>query len=102
MCTGITGDMKLGSLIRMPKKKRMITLSGLLPEKKRITVIIEFRHKHSERNSFGQINYRAVDHLKFNPGKAERIPVNAGHNHFPRTYLFAKTNHKFKPLIQAF
>ena len=94
--------MKLGSLMRMPKKKRMITLSGLLPEKKRITVIIEFRHKHSERNSFGQINYMITDDLKFNPCKAEGIPVNAGYYHFPCTYLLAKTDHEFKSLIEAF
>ena len=58
--TGITGVMKLGNLMRMPIKNRIITLRGLLPEKKRITVIIDFGHKHSERNSFNQINYSTM------------------------------------------
>lgn len=80
----------------------MITFNGLLPEKKRITVIIEFRRKHSERNSFNQINYPTTADLKFNPGKAEIIPVHTGYNHFPCTYLLSEADHEFKSFIQAF
>ena len=80
----------------------MITLSGLLPEKKRITVIIEFRRKHSERNSLDQINYPTTVDLKFNPGKAEIVSVHTWYDHFPCTYLFTKTDHELKPFIQTF